>query len=177
MSESAPEPTLEDIAAARVAVDGKPPTAVLEAFIPTPAVHHGVRLLPLTVGHELLLSQVSHPLSTGAKWDATDILVAFFVFSRRSDVLFEAIAADTFQRDFLAFVTELPAAATEGLGDKLIAHWLSSRNTALAMESEHGQSKKKAGDSGGYSPPSVSHVSSIVGHLTRFFTKFRWFKS
>ncbi len=176
MTAAPPEPTLEDIAAARAAVDGKPPTAVLEAFLPTPAAHHGVRLIPLTAGHELLLAQLSHPLSTGAKWDATDVLVAFFVFSRPSDLLFESIAADTFQPEFLAFITGLPAAATEGLGDKLIKHWLGSRKTAVAMESEHGQGKKKAADSAGFSPPSPPPAGFMAGVLTRFCTAFRWCK-
>lgn len=176
MSENLTAPTLEEIAAAMTATDGKPPTAVLDAFIPAPTAHSGIRLLPLRAGHELLLAQLSHPLSTGEKWDSTDVLVAFFVFSHPSDVLFEMVADDTFQAGFLEFINQLPAAATDGLGEKLISHWLKSRSTALAMESEHGGGKKKAVASGGFSPPSATLAGSTAGFLPRFFTKFRWLK-
>lgn len=176
MSESALEPTLEDIAAAMTATDGKPPTAVLDAFIPSPTAHSGFRLLPLRAGHELLLAQLSHPLSTGEKWDSTDILVAFFVFTHPSDLLFEMVGDDTFQAGFIRFVHELPVSATDGLGEKLISHWLKSRNTALAMESEHGGGKKKAVGSGGYSPRSAWPARFTAGFLRKFFMKFRWLK-
>lgn len=176
MSENSPAPTLEEIAQAMTAVEGKPPSAVLDAFLPVPTAHSGVRLLPLKAGHELLLAQLSHPLSTGEKWDSTDVLVAFFVFSHPSDVLFEMVAVDTFQHAFLKFVHDLPVAATDGLGEKLINHWLKSRNTALAMESEHGGGKKKAVALAGFSLPSALLAKCTAGFLRRFFMKFRWLR-
>jgi hypothetical protein len=136
-------PELTDIAAAMEAVDGKTPTTVLEAFLPKVATHLGKRLVPLTAGHELALAQLGHPLATGTKWEDVDVLMALFVFSRPSREVFAMIAGGTFEDDFFGFIDSIPSADIPKLGNDMVAHWMRSRATALAMESPTPGTQKK----------------------------------
>lgn len=178
MSEPAtPEPTLEDIAAASAAVSGKFPTAVIEAFLPPLTSHLGQKLVPLSAGHELLLAQIEHPLSTGRKWDDQDVLMALFLFSRPSRISFAMVADGTLEAEFFAFIDAIPAADIPALGKDMVSHWMRSRNTALAMGNEHSKSQKKTADSAGGSTPSRPPVKLITGILTWLSTMFRLPKS
>lgn len=172
---AAPVADISDIAAAMAATEGRTPSAVIHAFLPVSPVHHGLRMLPLTAGHEILLAQFNHPLTTGEKWDATDVLLALYIFTHPSIEQFEHVADDTFRTRFFQFVNSLPASVSDGLAEKLITHWMKGRDTALAMESEHG-SKKKAGASDGSSPSSPTRARFSGGCLGRFFTRFRWLR-
>lgn len=144
MSEPAtPEPALDDIAAAIAAAEGKIPAAVLNAFLPIPKTHLGQTLVPLKAGHELLLSQIGHPLATGEKWEDVDVLMALFIFSRPSRELFDMVAADTFERRFFEFIDSIPPSDISALGEVMVAHWVTARVTAIAMESKHAKGQKK----------------------------------
>lgn len=143
MPDTAAEPTLEDIAAAREAVAGMTPAAVLDAFLPKPATHLGQTLVPLTAGHDLLLSQLKHPFATGEPFADIDVLMALFVFSRPSRQLFALLAADDFEPEFYQFLDRIPTADIAKLGSDMVGHWLRSRNTAMEMENPHAAAQKK----------------------------------
>lgn len=173
MSEPAPEPTLDDIAAAQFAADGKTPFTVIEAFLPKPMSHLGKRLVPMTAGHELLLAQLGHPLATGAKWEDIDVLTALFVFSRPSRELFSMVADETFETVFFEFIDGIPPADIAQLGNDLIAHWTRTRASALAMESKHSSAQKKTAVSGGGSTLSARLARSTAGPRKWLSTIFR----
>ena len=159
------EPSLSNIADAMMAVDGKTPTAVLDAFLPKAATHLGKKLLPLSAGHELLLAQTSHPLATGAKWEDVDVLMALFIFSNPSRLLFGMVADGSFEAEFLGFIDEIPSADIPKLGSDMVSHWLKSRATALGMESDSnsGGAQKKTADSDGGSTLSERLARSTAG--------------
>lgn len=144
-----PEPTLEDIAAAKEASGGSHPSAVLNAFLPRTKTILGNRLLPVMAGHELLLAQIAHPLSVAGPMADSDVLMALFIFSMPSRELFQMISDDTFESEFFAFLDSIPASDIEKLGEEMVAHWISGRVTALAMESKHPGAQKKTAASGG----------------------------
>jgi hypothetical protein len=172
-----PEPNLDDIAAAMNAVDGRTPSNVLEAFLPKPVTHLGQKLVPLSAGHELLLAQISHPLATGTKWEDSDVLMALFVFSRPSRLLFAMVADSTFEAEFFAFIDTIPTADIPKLGQDMVSHWMRSRATALAMESEHSTGQKKTADLDGGSTQSPPHAKSTAGFRRWLSTTFRFAKS
>lgn len=168
---------LEDLAAAVNAADGKTPSALLDAFLPKPSTFLGNRLLPLTAGHELLLSQVSHPLANGGEWKDMDVMMALFIFSKPSRELFSFIADDTFESEFFAFLDSVPSGDVAKLGDAMVSHWLKSRSTALAMESPDSNAQKKTEGSDGSSTPSAPFAQRTDGFLTWLSTTFRWRRS
>jgi hypothetical protein len=166
------EPTLEDIAAASAAMEGKFPTAVLDAFLPPLTSHLGQKLVPLSAGHELLLAQIQHPLAVGGKWDDQDVLMALFLFSRPSRLSFAMVADGTLEAEFFAFIDAIPSADIPALGKDMVSHWVRSRNTALAMENEHAKAQKKTADSDGGSTRLRQLAKRLAGCLTRLFTTF-----
>lgn len=177
MTATPPDPTLEDIAAARAATEGKTPQAVLAAFIPKPVSVLSQKLLPLTAGHELLLSQIGHPLATGQKWEDVDVLMALFIFTHPSRTLFQMIASETLEAEFFAFIDGIPSADIAALGPDMVSHWMASRITALNMESKHAGAQKKTADSVGGSTPSQQLARSSAGIRKWLSTTFRSFKS
>jgi hypothetical protein len=168
-----PTPTLDDISAAMMAVDGKTPAAVLEAFLPQKVTHLGQTLVPLTAGHELALAQLGHPLATGKAWEDIDVLTALFIFSRPSREVFAMIAGGTFEADFFLFIDSIPTADIPKLGADMAAHWMRSRATALAMESPHPSAQKKTADSAGGSTLSARLAALMDGPRKWFSTTFR----
>lgn len=169
------EATLDQITAALQAVDGHTPSDVLDAFIPKPATSLGRKLIPLTAGHELLLSQFKHPLSAGGgEWEDADVLLALFIFSTPSIKLFGMVEDDTFQSEFLAFVDSIPPCDIPKLGSEMVSHWMRSRATAIAMQSPHGSGQKKTAGSDGCSPPLARPARLTDGLRTWLSTKFRW---
>lgn len=173
-----PEPTLEDIAAARMATGGMTPQAVLEAFLPKPVTHLGQTLVPLKAGHELLLSQLGHPFATGEAFQDIDVLMALFVFSRPSRELFALVATDDFEPEFFKFIDSIPMPDVKALGNDMVAHWLKSRRTALEMENPDSTAQKKtAADSAGSSRQSAPLARHMDGLRTWLFTTFRSAKS
>jgi hypothetical protein len=116
-TESAPRP--EDLA------------AILDFLIPQSVTNLGKKLVPLKAGHQLLISQIGHPLATGEAWGDSDVLMALFVFSRPSVELFALLAEDRFEAEFFAFVDSIPAADVPNLGKDLAAHWIRSRAGAI----------------------------------------------
>lgn len=159
------------------AVDGKTPTTVLAAFLPKTSTHLGKKLVPLTAGHELALAQLGHPLATGTKWEDVDVLMALFVFSRPSREVFAMIQSGTFEDDFFGFIDTIPSADIPKLGNDMVAHWMRSRATALAMESPTPGTQKKTADSGGGSTLSQRLAQLTSGCRTWLSTTFRFAKS
>ena len=170
------EPTIEQIAAAREGAGGRIPSAVVDAFVPTPAKSLGQRLVPLKAGHELVLSKIGHPLSTGKSWDDEDVLIALFVFSRSSRDLFALLEREEFKDCFFEFVDSIPIGDVAKLGSDMVAHWMSARNTALPMESRHGGAQKKTEDSDGSSRLSAERACPTDGVWTLLCTIFRWLR-
>lgn len=164
-------PNLQDLAAAIRAADGQTPTAVLDAFLPRAVSHLGQRLLPLTAGHELLLAQTRHPLASGEKWEDADVLLALFIFSRPSRLLFSMVADDSFEAEFFVFIDSIPTADIPALGHDMVSHWLRSRSTALAMECQHATAQKKTADSAGSSALSARLARFTAGFQTWFSTR------
>lgn len=160
---SKPEPTLDDIAQAMREVDGQTPTAVIEAFIPKAVTKLGKTLVPLTAGHELALSQLGHPLATGKPWEDVDVLMALFIFCRPSREVFAMIADGSFESQFFLFIDGIPTADIAKLGTDMIAHWMRSRATSLAMENPHATSQKKTADSDGCLTLSQRLAQSMAG--------------
>ena len=177
MSETTPEPTLEDIADAREATGGKMPRVVLDAFLPKKQTHLGQTLVPLTAGHELILSQLGHPFVTGKGFEDIDVLMALYVFSRPSRELFALVASDEFEAEFFRFIDGIPMPDVQALGSDMVAHWLASRATAMEMENPHASAQKKTADSDGGSRPLVPLAKRMGGLQTWFSTIFRSAKS
>ena len=174
MSEStAPEPTLDDIAAAMAAADGKTPSAVIEAFLPKRMTHLGQKLVPMKAGHELMLAQLGHPLATGQPWEDIDVLTALFVFSRPSRELFAMVEDDTFQKVFFEFIDEIPPADIPKLGSDLISYWMKTRASALSMENKHSTAQKKTAVSDGGLTLSARLARSMGGFRKSLSTIFR----
>lgn len=174
MSENtAQTPTLDDIATASALVDGKIPSAVLDAFLPRAETHLGQTLVPIKAGHELLLAQISHPLSTGEPWEDADVLMALFIFSRPSRQLFSYLANDSFEAEFFGFVDSIPSADIPKLGSDMVAHWTRSRATALGMTTPHSSGQKKTVALVGGSTLSARLARCTGGFRTWFFTRFR----
>ncbi len=174
---SIPAPDLNDIAAAIRSADGKTPSPVIDAFLPAPVSHLGRSLVALTAGHELLLSQTRHPLTTGAAWEDQDVLMALFIFSNPSRLLFARVADGTFEAEFFLFIDSIPASDISSLGAAMIGHWLSNRKTALPMHSEHSSGQKKTADSDGCSAPSARPARFMAGFLKWCSMTFRCAKS
>jgi hypothetical protein len=172
-----PAPTLEDISAAVMETDGRTPAAVLDAFLPKTVTHLGQKLVPISAGHELLLAQTAHPLATGEKWEDIDVLMALFIFSRPSRLLFSMVADDTFEAEFFIFIDTIPSADIAKLGHDMVAHWVRNRATALAMENEHATTQKKTVGSVGGSTPSAQLAKSTGGLRTWLSTMCRFLKS
>jgi hypothetical protein len=143
-------PALLEIAEAIEKSEGRTPAEVIEAFLPVAPTACGQRLIPLTMGHDLFLTKLEHPLATGsANWTPADIAVALFTFTRPSRELFAMIDDGTYAEKFHAFLDEhaagdLPDAATE-----LLHHWFSRKSTAVGMESPHPVTQKKTAVSAG----------------------------
>jgi hypothetical protein len=104
--------------------------AVVDSLIPKSVTSLGKKLVPLKAGHQLLISQIGHPLATGKPWEDSDVLLALFVFSRPSPELFALLAEDQFEAEFFAFVESIPAADIPGLAADMAAHWI--RNKACS---------------------------------------------
>lgn len=177
MTAATTEPTLDDIAAARAATEAKTPQAVLAAFLPKPVSVLSQKLLPLTAGHELLLSQIGHPLATGEKWEDVDVLMALFIFTHPSRILFEMVAGETLEAEFFAFIDAIPSADIAALGPDMVSHWMASRITALNMESKHAGAQKKTAASVGGSTPSRRLAKSSAGIRKWLSMTFRSLKS
>lgn len=177
MSEQAPQPTLEDVAAAMEAADGRTPSAVIDAFLPKPVTRLGQKLLPLSAGHELLLAQLGHPLANGRPWENEDVLLALFLFSRPSRESFAMIADDVFEARFFEFLDTIPATDIPNLGPDMVAHWLKARKTALAMENPHSSAQKKTPVSAGGSIRSAVFARPMATLRTWLSTTFRSAKS
>jgi hypothetical protein len=131
-------------------VEGKIPSAVLKAFLPVPQTFLGQSLVPLTAGHDLVLAHMDHPLVTGQPLQDVDVLLALFIFSRSSRDLFAMIGEDTLEKTFFDFLSIIPPADIPRLGEAMVAHWVTARVTALAMESKHSTAQKKTAVSAGY---------------------------
>ena len=144
------ETTLDDIQAAVIAANGKFPDVILRAFLPEKATLFGKALVPLTAGHHLVLVHLEHPLVIAGKtWQAQDIPLAMFVFTRGSKNLFQILANGGFEAEFYDFIESLPCAEMTDAIRQLIGHWLAATSTALAMESPHDTQKKTADSAGG----------------------------
>lgn len=146
----APEPTLDEIALALHNVEGRVPRAILESFLPIPKTTLGRRLVPLKAGHELLLAQIDHPLANGGKWEDSDVLMALFIFSNPSRALFGMVEDESFERSFFEFIDTIPPTDMQALAETMVAHWVSARVTAIAMESPHSKGQKKTAVLAGY---------------------------
>ena len=131
--------------------DGKTPAEIIEAFLPKAPTAAGKRLVPLKLGHDLFLTKIAHPLSSGsAEWEPNDIAVALFAFTRPSRELFAMISDDTYEAEFFAFLDEIEIGELEGAATELLHHWFSRKSTAIGMESPHPTTQKKtAGSDGG----------------------------
>jgi hypothetical protein len=170
--------TVEDLEIAQERTDGRIPAKVIEAFLPVSPEIMGQRLVPLTLGHELVLSRINHPLAKGGKWEDVDVLTALFVFSRTSRELFALLAEDRFEPVFFEFVDSLPMLEAKNLAEVMVSHWAKSKATALSLSSPHGGgSQKKTAASDGGSEHLVRHARSMVGPLTWLRMMCRWLRS
>lgn len=167
------KPTLEQLAAAMEEVAGKTPKEVLEAFIPVATSAAGVPLVPLKLGHEMILAQLNHPFATGRKLDDTDVLMAFFVFSRPSTEGFAMIADGSFDATFFQFLETLPADDIKSIAPCIVTHWATARATAIEMRSPHPNGSKKKEGSDGFSTRLRELARRFTGLLTKPFTKSR----
>ena len=114
---------------------------VIDDIIPKSVSTLGKRLVPLKAGHQLLISQIRHPLATGEKWEDSDVLMALFIFSRPSRELFAALADDTFEAEFFAFIDCIPSADVPVLGQDMVSHWVRSRASAATDQKAHAAAK------------------------------------
>lgn len=92
--------------------------------------HPSTSLVRLSAGHDLFISQNGHPLATGAPWEDVDVLMALFIFSHPSRLLFTMIADDTLQAEFLLFVDAIPADSMPKIGTDVVSHWMKNRPPA-----------------------------------------------
>jgi hypothetical protein len=145
-------PTLAELEEAIEASETSIPREVLDAFCPEGTKVGGIALVPLTAGHELFLARVAHPLASRAPadWAPHDVGVAWFAFTRSSRELFRMVESETFEDELHGFLDEVPAGDIDRAAAALMAHWLRSRETAVAMDYPAGSApKKKAASVGG----------------------------
>jgi hypothetical protein len=144
--------TLAHLAEAMETAKGRTPAEVLDAFLPEGATVAGLRLVPLTAGHDLFLARIGHPLATGEKkWDGSQVGMALFAFSRPSAELFAMVENDTLDQAYYTFLDTLPIGAIENAAALLIGHWIRARATMvpmLAPDGPGGGSKKKRASGG-----------------------------
>jgi hypothetical protein len=170
--------TVEDLEIAQERTEGRIPPKVIEAFLPAAPEIMGQRLVPLTLGHELVLSRINHPLAKGGKWEDVDVLTALFVFSRSSRELFALLAEDRFEPVFFEFVDGLPMLGNSNIAEAMVSHWARSKATALSLVSPHsGGAQKKTAVSDGGSELSAQPAASTGGLLTWLRTMCRWLRS
>lgn len=144
------ETTVDHLAEAQKNIRGRIPQEILQAFLPGKQTVFGRSLVPLSAGHHLLMVQLGHPLVNESKlWAPEDIPLAMFVFTRRSNELFQLIANDTFDAEFYDFLESLPCAEMGDAIQTLVAHWLAATTTALPMTSPYAAAQKKTAASVG----------------------------
>lgn len=119
--------------------------AVLNAVIPQSVTSLGKKLVPLKAGHQLLISQIGHPLATGKPWEDSDVLMALFVFSRPSNELFALLAEDRFEAEFFAFVESIPTADVPALASDMARHWIRNKACSGAVIKTPPPSRQKSG--------------------------------
>lgn len=171
------QPTVEQLAAALDETAGQTPKEVTDAFVPTGTSAAGVPFVRLTLGHEMLLAQLRHPFSTGKKLEDSDVLTAFFVFTRPSTEGFAMIERGNFETEFFAFLETLPADDIKSISPRVVEHWALARATAIEMRSPHPNGVKKKAASGGCSPRLPELARRFASLLTRCFTKSRSIRS
>ena len=119
--------------------------AVLDSVIPQSVTSLGKKLVPLKAGHQLLISQIGHPLATGKPWEDSDVLMALFVFSRPSNELFALLAEDRFEAEFFAFVESIPTADIPALASDMAGHWIRSKACSGAVIKTPPPPRRKSG--------------------------------
>jgi hypothetical protein len=133
--------------------EGRTATEILDAFGPYRETIGGRPLVPLRIGHKLLLEKFGHPLASrrplATEWAAEDLAIALFVFTRPSRELYQMVEDGTFAAEVFAMLDEIPAAELDSLPASLLRHWFASEETMLAMKSPHVSGQKKTAGSGG----------------------------
>ncbi len=123
---------------------GKTPGQVVRAFCPNGNIVAGHKLAPVTAGHDLLFTQLDHPIHRhGAEWSAHDVAVAFYVLTRNSKDLFAQIENDTFTEGLYAFLETIPLAESNVIAGAIMAHWIAAHETSVSLKSPIAGSKKK----------------------------------
>lgn len=112
------------------------------AVFAAPKTTIGKALVPLSAGHQLLISQFEHPLATGNAWSDSDVLLALFIFSKPASEHFALLADDAFEAEFLKFVDTLPAGQVHDLGHDMISHWMIGNTTEAAGDSSGATTRK-----------------------------------
>lgn len=167
--------TLDDISAAMTAADGRTPTEVIDAFLPDCPDTFAGRMIPLTAGHYLALAKLNHPfVHRNEEWDAAQLAIAMFCFTRPSREIFASIDGGTFEKDLFAFLEGVPAAEMEKAASGIFSHWKAAFSTAIPMKSPHAGAQKKTADSAGFSPMSPMPSQPFLGRWITRFTRFLW---
>lgn len=173
------ETTIEQLAEALENVEGRTPMEVLDAFCPVGRKIGGVSLVELSAGHELFLARVRHPLAMGkgAAWQAHDVAMALFAFTRPSAVLETHVRDGSLEEALHEFLGTLPLASMETAAADLLAHWIRARASAVAMQTPAGirpPTPKKKPDSAGSSPSSPTPAVNSLSRRLWSSTKSRW---
>jgi len=136
---------LEQLQEAIKNTEGKTPSEILEAFIPKGKTVGGVPLVDITFGHGLFLSSIDHPLASGKidDWQAYDIAVALFAFTRSSKELTRLIREDRLEDSLYEFLDGIPMDEVEQSSAILIAHYFGSIKTIVPMNSPEGVKAQK----------------------------------
>ena len=125
--------------------EGKTPQEVLDAFIPKGKKVGGYPLVDITFGHNLFLSDINHPLVSGKidDWEAHDIAIALFAFTRSSRELVNLVRNGDLNDKLYEFLDQIPMDEIEASSVVLMAHYFSSLKTIVPMESKDGKKAQK----------------------------------
>lgn len=138
---------LQDIAEAVMAIDGKTPLAVLDAFLFVPPLVFGKPLLPMTAGHWMALEKLEHPWTAQEPrpLEFFDVAAAFHILTTPSAALFRSIACRRIGGDIGETVETISKFdMVEGLR-QMEAHFASEIGAAVPMRSPSNAPHKPGG--------------------------------
>lgn len=168
-------PNLDQLQQALANIEGCTPKEVLDAFLPKGNRIGEHKLVPITFGHALFLSQMGHPLAKGNLdgWEPHDVAVALFAFTRNSRELKRGIENETITESIYEISEQIPFGEITKYVGCLLAHYIASMETGMEMKPpETGKAQKKT-RLVGFWRRLLAFVASISGRLNLLFTSSR----
>ena len=157
--------SIEQLQAALNKVEGATPQEVIDAFLPKRKEIAGRSLVPLTMGHSLILAHCGQPLAKGnlEGWEPHETALALFAFTRDSEALKQEVEQGTLEDSLAEFAQGLPLGQILTYTALLMAHYLQSISTGMEMHDPNSKAAQKKTPSVGFYQRLRVFVANIIG--------------